>query len=45
MTSLFAVNSDGFPQNEDGELRIPSDWFWRRMGMFIPGSVENSRGV
>ncbi|KAG4290190.1 hypothetical protein FPRO06_02076 [Fusarium proliferatum] len=31
MTSLFAVNSDGFPHNEDGELRIPSDWFWRRM--------------
>ncbi|KAG4260819.1 hypothetical protein FPRO03_02642 [Fusarium proliferatum] len=31
MTSLFAVNSDGFPHNEDGELRIPSEWFWRRM--------------
>ncbi|KAF5534546.1 hypothetical protein FNAPI_12335 [Fusarium napiforme] len=31
MTSLFAVNSDSFPHNEDGELRIPSDWFWRRM--------------
>ncbi|CCT66746.1 uncharacterized protein FFUJ_03540 [Fusarium fujikuroi IMI 58289] len=31
MTSLFAVNSDGFPHNKDGELRIPSDWFWRRM--------------
>ncbi|KAF5671946.1 hypothetical protein FDENT_10792 [Fusarium denticulatum] len=41
MTSLFAVNSDGFPHNEDGELRIPSDWFWRRMvigefGTLIP---------
>ncbi|KAF5640459.1 hypothetical protein F52700_3609 [Fusarium sp. NRRL 52700] len=41
MTSLFAVNSDGFPQNEDGELRIPSDWFWKRMvigefGTLIP---------
>ncbi|KAF4977976.1 hypothetical protein FDECE_18288 [Fusarium decemcellulare] len=35
MTSLFAVNSDGFPHNEDGELRIPSGWFWRRMGKFI----------
>ncbi|KAF5024586.1 hypothetical protein F66182_3349 [Fusarium sp. NRRL 66182] len=32
MTSLFAVNSDGFPQNDDGELRIPSAWLWRRLG-------------
>ncbi|CVL08288.1 uncharacterized protein FMAN_05094 [Fusarium mangiferae] len=31
MTSLFAVNSDGFPHNEDGEIRIPSDWFWQKM--------------
>ncbi|KAF5565606.1 hypothetical protein FPHYL_4160 [Fusarium phyllophilum] len=37
MTSLFAVNSDGFPHNEEGELRIPSDWFWWRMGMYISG--------
>ncbi|KAG5803072.1 hypothetical protein H9Q71_012343 [Fusarium xylarioides] len=41
MTSLFAVNSDGFPHNEEGELRIPSDWFWWRMvvgelGTLIP---------
>ncbi|KAF5972233.1 hypothetical protein FBULB1_8830 [Fusarium bulbicola] len=41
MTSLFAVNSDGFPHKEDGELRIPSDWFWKRMvigefGTLIP---------
>ncbi|RBA14968.1 hypothetical protein FPRO05_13184 [Fusarium proliferatum] len=41
MTSLFAVNSDGFPHNENGELRIPSGWFWRRMvidefGTLIP---------
>ncbi|KAF5590094.1 cytochrome P450 monooxygenase [Fusarium subglutinans] len=26
LTSLFAVNSDGFPHNDDGELRIPADW-------------------
>ncbi|KAF5723101.1 hypothetical protein FMUND_2142 [Fusarium mundagurra] len=37
MTSLFAVNSDGFPHNGDGELRIPSEWFWWRMGLFIDG--------
>ncbi|KAF4502905.1 1-alkyl-2-acetylglycerophosphocholine esterase [Fusarium agapanthi] len=41
MTGLFAVNSDGFPHNEDGELRTPSDWFWRKMvigefGTLIP---------
>ncbi|KAF5530337.1 hypothetical protein FMEXI_13625 [Fusarium mexicanum] len=34
MTSLFAVNLDGFPHNEDGELRIPSDWFCLKMGTF-----------
>ncbi|CEF71957.1 unnamed protein product [Fusarium graminearum] len=31
MTSLFAVNSDGFPHNNDGELRIPSDWLRNKM--------------
>ncbi|KAF4971483.1 hypothetical protein FSARC_1711 [Fusarium sarcochroum] len=32
MTSLFAVNNDGFPHNDDEELRIPSSWFTIRMG-------------
>ncbi|EKJ69756.1 hypothetical protein FPSE_10072 [Fusarium pseudograminearum CS3096] len=41
MTSLFAVNSDGFPHNDDGELRIPSDWLRDKMiigeiGTLIP---------
>ncbi|KAI9903659.1 hypothetical protein N3K66_000188 [Trichothecium roseum] len=30
LTSLFAVNTDAFPQNADGELRLPASWFiWR----------------
>ncbi|KAF4445376.1 hypothetical protein FACUT_6 [Fusarium acutatum] len=33
LTSLFAVNSDGFPHNDDGELRIPADWLgWNLSG-------------
>ncbi|XEU97530.1 hypothetical protein FSHL1_002816 [Fusarium sambucinum] len=41
MTSLFAVNSDGFPRNDEGELRIPSDWLRNKMiigeiGTLIP---------
>ncbi|KAH6950118.1 hypothetical protein DER45DRAFT_580044 [Fusarium avenaceum] len=33
MTSLFAVNSDGFPHNEDGELRLP--WSWLTWRLFV----------
>ncbi|KAK6957515.1 hypothetical protein Daesc_000302 [Daldinia eschscholtzii] len=30
LTSLFAVNTLGFPHNDDGELRLPASWFsWR----------------
>ncbi|CEI63683.1 unnamed protein product [Fusarium venenatum] len=41
MTSLFAVNSDGFPHNDEGELRIPSNWLRTKMiigefGTLIP---------
>ncbi|KAG5662001.1 hypothetical protein KAF25_004240 [Fusarium avenaceum] len=41
MTSLFAVNSDGFPHNEDGELRLPWSWLtWRlfvgEVGTLVP---------
>ncbi|KAG8674122.1 hypothetical protein FPOAC1_000085 [Fusarium poae] len=41
MTSLFAVNSDGFPHNDEGELRIPSNWLRDKMiigeiGTLIP---------
>lgn len=32
LTSLFAVNTDAFPHNSEGELRLPASWFTWRIG-------------
>ncbi|KAI1660907.1 hypothetical protein F4813DRAFT_386316 [Daldinia decipiens] len=38
LTSLFAVNTLGFPHNDDGELRLPASWFSWRM---VVGEVSS----
>ena len=41
LTSLFAINTNGFPHNEEGEIRLPSGWLSWRMGKHS-SSLEDS---
>ncbi|KAI8956554.1 hypothetical protein F5Y11DRAFT_353549 [Daldinia sp. FL1419] len=38
LTSLFAVNTLGFPHNDEGEVRLPASWFSWRM---VVGEVSS----